>query len=74
MFAEIPEHPVFPGLVRDKGVDCICDEDLASVLTYIRREWGHGADPVDPDKVEAIRKATKGRADAWTVKELEEVE
>src|SRR5690606_3735363 len=25
------------------------DEDLAGVLTYLRREWGHGADPVSPE-------------------------
>ena len=23
------------------------DEQIASVLTYVRREWGHTADPVD---------------------------
>jgi len=46
------------------------DEELASVLTYIRREWGHGADAVDPARVAEIREATGPRAGPWTVEEL----
>lgn len=46
------------------------DDVTAGVLTYIRREWGHDADPVSPDLVKTIRAATKGRVEPWTVKEL----
>ena len=46
------------------------DRQVASILTYARREWGHAADPVDPETVAKIREQTKGRADAWTEEEL----
>ena len=46
------------------------DQDVAAVLTYIRREWGHGAEPVTPETVAAIRKASATRPGPWTVEEL----
>ena len=42
------------------------DEQIASVLTYIRREWGHTAAPVAPDDVVEIRGLTKTRTKPWT--------
>ncbi|MEA2708384.1 MAG: hypothetical protein QOF78_985, partial [Phycisphaerales bacterium] len=47
------------------------DEQVAAALTYVRREWGHTADPVDPKAVKDVRGATSGRREAWTTKELE---
>ncbi len=49
------------------------DEDVAAILTYIRREWGHGAEPVLPATITKLREATKGRKEPWTLKELEEL-
>lgn len=49
------------------------DEQLAAILTYIRREWEHGYDPVEPATVAKIRAATKARAEAWTEAELKKV-
>ena len=46
------------------------DEQISNILTYIRREWGHIADPVDKDAVAKIREATADREDFWTEKEL----
>jgi hypothetical protein len=46
------------------------DEDIASLLTYIRREWGHTASPIAPDFVKKIRAETAGRQEAWTEAEL----
>jgi putative membrane-bound dehydrogenase-like protein len=46
------------------------DEAIAAILTYLRREWGHGAPPVSPETVGAIREGTKGRTSAWTEAEL----
>jgi len=46
------------------------DQQISSILTYLRREWGHTASPVDPDQVTAIRAATKGHSDAWSPEEL----
>jgi mono/diheme cytochrome c family protein len=46
------------------------DTQISSVLTYIRREWGHEAPAVDPAQVAAIRATTKNHADAWSPEEL----
>jgi mono/diheme cytochrome c family protein len=50
------------------------DEDVAAILTYVRREWGHGAEPVLPATIARVREETKGRKEPWTLKELEGVE
>jgi mono/diheme cytochrome c family protein/glucose/arabinose dehydrogenase len=49
------------------------DEDIAAVLTYIRREWGHGADPVEADTVRRVRAANVSRKIPWNASELEEL-
>jgi putative membrane-bound dehydrogenase-like protein len=46
------------------------DTQISSVLTYIRREWGHDAAPIDPAQVTAIRAFTKNHTDAWSPEEL----
>jgi mono/diheme cytochrome c family protein len=46
------------------------DDQLAAIFTYIRREWGHTAAPVEPEAVKKIRDAISGRQDAWTQVEL----
>jgi len=51
----------------------LSDQDIADVLTYARREWEHGADPVDPETVHAIREATKDRVATWTAAELQQI-
>ena len=48
------------------------DQQISSILTYIRREWGHTASAVDPEQVKAIRAATMGH-DAWSAEELLQV-
>jgi mono/diheme cytochrome c family protein len=48
----------------------LTDEQIAGVLTYIRREWDHEASPVPVDLVKKIRAENKGRTDAWTEPEL----
>lgn len=46
------------------------DEQLAAIFTYIRREWGHTAAPVEAEAVKKVRAAVSGRQDAWTQPEL----
>lgn len=46
------------------------DGDLAGLLTFLRRAWGHAEDPISPETVARIREETKGRALPWTVAEL----
>ncbi|MEY2821278.1 MAG: hypothetical protein RL105_850 [Verrucomicrobiota bacterium] len=67
------------GPVKVKGVQYsldmpaagfLTDEQVAGVLTYIRREWDHEASPVTPDFVAKVRLANARRSDAWTAPEL----
>ena len=46
------------------------DEQIAGVLTYLRREWEHNASPVSPQEVAKIRAANAKRTKAWTAEEL----
>jgi mono/diheme cytochrome c family protein/glucose/arabinose dehydrogenase len=46
------------------------DDDLAAVATYLRREWGHGAEPVAPEQIARTR-AGSPRDRPWTAAELE---
>ena len=46
------------------------DDQVASILTYIRREWDHRGEPVKAATVKAIRAATADRVEPWTEPEL----
>jgi mono/diheme cytochrome c family protein/glucose/arabinose dehydrogenase len=46
------------------------DASLAAIFTYLRREWGHTAAPVDAETIKRIRAAIADRHDAWTQPEL----
>lgn len=48
----------------------IDDEGIAAVLTWARRQWGHGADPIDPKTVTDLRRLTADRTLPWTVETL----
>jgi putative membrane-bound dehydrogenase-like protein len=52
------------------GLAVFEDQQLASILTYVRRSWGHTASPVESSEVTAIRAQHPDREDMWTVKEL----
>jgi mono/diheme cytochrome c family protein/glucose/arabinose dehydrogenase len=47
------------------------DDQIASVLTYVRREWGNIGSPVAPDDVAEVRGLTKTRTRPWTDAELQ---
>jgi mono/diheme cytochrome c family protein len=49
------------------------DEQLAGILTYIRRDWEQGAPPVKPATVKDIREATARRDGAWTSADLSKI-
>jgi mono/diheme cytochrome c family protein len=46
------------------------DDQIAAILTYMRREWGHTANPVEPELVKTVRAETEKREEAWTEAEL----
>lgn len=54
--------------------DTLTDEEIAEVLTYVRKSWGNEAPPVDPQHVGTIRKETaQHRGTTWTAAELEQI-
>jgi mono/diheme cytochrome c family protein len=57
------------GLMPPLG-SVLTDEQIAAVLTYLRREWGHTASPVDVRTVTETRALTTGRSRPWTDAEL----
>ena len=48
----------------------LSDDQIAGVLTYLRREWGQAGDPVDPATVGTVRAQTAARTRPWTEDEL----
>jgi mono/diheme cytochrome c family protein/glucose/arabinose dehydrogenase len=61
------EGPV--GLMPPVG-GVLSDDQIAGVLTYIRREWGQTGSVVDPATVKTVRGATTDRTRPWTNDEL----
>lgn len=73
--AEIPIRILLHGKEGSFGLmppigGSLNDEQIASVLTYIRREWGQTGTPVDAETVKAVRAKTAGRTRPWTDAEL----
>ncbi len=64
------EGPI--GLMPPVG-SVLSDEQVAGVLTYIRREWGQDGSPVDPALVTSVRALTSTRTRPWTNAELQEI-
>ena len=61
------EGPI--GLMPPLG-GALNDEQIAAVLTYVRREWGNTGSPVAVEDVREIRGLTKNRTRPWTDAEL----
>jgi mono/diheme cytochrome c family protein len=57
------------GLMPPAG-SALPDEQIAAVLTYIRREWGQAGAPVTAAMVADTRALTRGRLRPWTNDEL----
>ncbi len=57
------------GLMPPLGAS-LTDDQIAAALTYIRREWGHTAPPVDPSIVREVRALSNRRTRPWTSEEL----
>ena len=72
--AGVPTRIVLAGKEGDIGLmpplAALTDDEIASVLTYVRREWGNTASAVEPDAVKEIRGLTKVRTRPWSAEEL----
>jgi putative membrane-bound dehydrogenase-like protein len=60
------------GLMPPVGVT-FNDEQIAAVLTFVRRSWGNTAPPVDSLSVLEVRGLTKARNKPWTDDELKQL-
>ena len=49
------------------------DRQIAAVITFTRRMWGHTAEPATVEEVKRIRAETKDRKKPWTRAELEKI-
>jgi mono/diheme cytochrome c family protein/glucose/arabinose dehydrogenase len=73
--AEIPARILLSGKEGPIGLmppvgSVLNDDQIAGVLTYIRREWGQAGAPVDASAVARVRALTAGRTRPWTNEEL----
>ena len=46
------------------------DEQLASILTYVRNAWGNRSDAVLPEDIARYRKTESARVIPWTESEF----
>src|SRR5690606_12590513 len=51
----------------------LTDEQIAAVLTYVRRSWGNEASAITPEQVAEARGESGARRQAWTEAELERI-
>lgn len=49
------------------------DDQIASILTYIRAEWGNQAPPITAEFVAQIRESSGNRTEPWTQPELQAI-
>jgi mono/diheme cytochrome c family protein len=73
--AEVPARILLHGKDGPIGLmppvgSVLTDEQIASVLTYVRREWGQTGTAIDPDTVRDVRSSTAERTKPWTDDEL----
>ena len=73
--AEVPIRILMNGKEGTTGLmppvgGTLDDAQIASVLTYVRREWGHAGDPVLEATVGKVRAASGARTRPWTDAEL----
>ena len=55
------------------GLAILEDDQIAALLTYVRREWDNTANAVTVDAIKKVRAANATREEAWTAAELQAV-
>ncbi len=51
--------------------DFLTDEQVATILSYVRMSWGNNASEITPNEVKEIRMSTQERKQLWTAGELD---
>lgn len=65
------EGKEYPGLVPMTPFGSLLnDEEIASVLTYVRNSFGNKASPIEPTQIKKVRDELKGRVDMFSPEEL----
>ena len=67
------EHDDYNAIIVKALADRLAEAYAELLHERARREWGHGAEPVEPAVIAAAREATSDRVEPWTVQELEEL-
>ena len=49
----------------------LTDDQVATILTYVRTSWGNQASAITPEEVKAVREETQDRQQLWTAAELD---
>ncbi len=61
----------YNGVMLPYGVGVpISDDQLATLLTYVRTSWGNSASAITVADIERVKAATSDRTTAWTADEL----
>ncbi|WP_161888157.1 DUF7133 domain-containing protein [Pontibacter russatus] len=60
-----------PGIGYDED---LLNEDVAQLLSYIRKSWQNNASKVTAEEVKKVRESLKGRQNAFTVEELNQLQ
>ena len=47
------------------------DEQIAGILTYVRRAWDQRANPIDAATIKRIREATADHPGSWSAEDLQ---
>jgi putative membrane-bound dehydrogenase-like protein len=61
-----------PNAVPMPSLAGLTDEQIADVLTFVRKEFGANSSAVPPAEVKKVRAATSNRAAPWTAEELKQ--
>ncbi|MEN9991331.1 MAG: hypothetical protein RLZZ224_1033, partial [Verrucomicrobiota bacterium] len=48
----------------------LADDNIAAILTHVRKSWGNDSTPVSVEQVKSVRAATAQRQEHWTAEEL----
>ncbi len=72
---EIPIRILLNGKEGDVGLmpplgTALSDEQIAGVLSYVRRQWGNSASAVEVETVKQVRALSANRTRPWTTQEL----
>jgi len=72
------QGPIVRGSQNFNGVmqpwqEVLSDQEIANVLTHVRKSWGNNAPAIDASTVAKIRAETKGKVGGFTESELQNV-